>query len=199
MNTEPDGTEPTLSATVDPTYNASEHNPFAPVENGELPAPSPDGWELLDLIHEGTAETEKYVLDGDEWAYVGTDTETVELHQMSWEAPVNIPGLDDSTQARVLLEYEEKAIHHENGEPVEMAPGYTAVCLAADDSDELVAGGDIILGTFRNLAAALRAVSEFMHRVTSADADALSEWTPPEGTGLDDLFDEIGLPAPPAE
>lgn len=182
--------------TVDDQYDAANHAPFAPVEEGNLPLPRAPAWTCLDLIHEAEEIVEEYELEDGTWAQVDTTESVVDHHAVSWRTEQPLPGVG-GVKTQVTIEYHDNEIHVEAGEPVGMAPGYTVFAVAADADGETV--GDIDLGVFRNLAAALQLTGDFLRRVTDAEQGELTDWTPPcEGEdAVDALLNSLGLPTTP--
>lgn len=179
----------------DPQFDLANHDePFSPLEDApELVAHlAVDGWDCSGILHEAEAETEKYELDGDEWEYTGTDTETVDHHAITWLGDHAVPGIDGSEQAKVGIEYAEDAIHiDENGDPVEMAPGYILFGHAGTaDGDYL---GDISGGTYTNLA---RAVCDAVQMLTFIRDGMLPADTTTAQPVRDLIEDLTGTPLP---
>ena len=187
-------TEIPLAATVDSTYNAADHAPFAPVERGNLPTPTPGAWTCEGVQHGAETETENYELRDGEWVHTGTDTGyTPNHHELTWHTENGLPSLPDSREARVVIEYADKAIHMEAGEPTHTGPGYIVYAMAARDGEKV---GEYNLGTFENLAGALRATGTYLREVDGRDGP-LPGFNPEGGMSLDDLLDSLGLPVTP--
>lgn len=185
------------AATVDDQYNAGNTAPFAPLTSGDLSDIdlNVEGWACVGYTNQTEADCECYELVDGEWVHVETETNATDEHYITWTTDDPLPSYPETDRGMVILEYSDGVVHYENGEPVEMAPGYVLTAYAGNEGYETPVG-EIALGAFRNIAAALEATLAYLQWAETTE-EAPADFNPGEGMSMDDLLEGLGLPPRP--